>query len=285
MEGAPLAQRFVVGAGYFRALGIPLRSGRVFSAADGPEAPPVAVISESAARRYWPGEDPVGTRIRLGAAGTDQERTEVVGVVADVLQNDESRPWVPQLYLPFAQHPRRGMVLLLGTSADPQALAEPLRRTVWSLDPDQPVGAAQTLARRWRDQSATALAIILLFVLFAAAALALAVAGVYAVMAYAVSRRTREFGIRMALGAETRQVVGMVLRQGAGVAAAGVAVGLVAAAVMARLLQGMLFRVSPTEPTAFLDSTGLLILVAVLASLAPTLRAAHTDLMITLRED
>ena len=269
-------------AGYFRALGIPLFEGRPFTADDREGAPGVAIVSRELARRYWPGEDPVGKQVKLVF---DEDWRTVVGMAGDVKWGSLAGAAGPALYVPLAQGPTGAMRVVVRTSGDPAAASAGLRAAVASVDEDTPVSDVRTedqlvSASLAQPRSATGLLAI-----FAALALALGSVGTYGVTAYAVSQQTREYGIRFALGAPRRHVLWLVVRRGAMLAAAGVALGLLGAFAATRLLSGALFGVSPVDPLTFTVVPLLLTVVVLAASYLPARRALRVDPMRVLRTE
>lgn len=277
---------YVVSAdpGYFEALQIPLLRGRSFDARDRAGAPPVALVSDLLAQRLWPGEDPVGRRLRLGAAGNEGEWIEVVGLVPHMPQSGDSVD-VPSLYRPFEQAPTRFFSPVLRSTGDPMQFAGALRDSVMAVDANLPVYFLRTL-EDWRRIAAFDLRLMaVLFGIFGGFAVLLAAAGLYAVLAYQVNQRVREIGVRRALGADDRGILRMVARQGAWQLGLGVGIGLLLALGFARLLSGVLFGVSTHDPATFIGVAGLLGLVALAAALVPTRRALGVEPMVALRYD
>jgi predicted permease len=268
-------------ASYFETVGIPLRAGRDFSERDREGARPVAIVNESFARRYWPDEDPLGKRMHLW--GPDSPLAEVVGVVADSKYGSLTEEGTPFFYMPLLQGFRQDVHLLVHARGDPRELLQPLRDQVRGLDPAVALLGTRTL----EDQVGRAYFLprnsALLLSAFGLLALLLAAVGLYGVISYAVSRRTREVGIRMALGARHVDVLGLVVGEGFRLALLGVAVGLAAAFALTRFLAGMLYRVSPTDPLTFVAVPLALTLVAVVASYVPARRASRVDPMTALR--
>jgi putative ABC transport system permease protein len=283
-EQAPHAEHTSVRGDYFRAMSIPLIQGRVFTEQDVREAPGVAVVDVDLARAYWPGESPIGKRINP-AGGGDSTWATVVGVVGHVRNGALKEPGEPQIYLPALQYATLAMYVTVRTSGDPLSVAPVLGRTVRSIDPDQPIAKVRTMSELLGAATARERFQLALFSIFAASALLLATLGIYGVMAYAVSQRTREIGIRIALGAAPRGVLGLVVKQGVMLAALGVVLGAVLAAGAVRLLRGMLFGVSPTDPVVFGSIATLLVLVAALATYLPARRAARVDPVDALRAE
>ena len=270
---------------YFRAMRIPQLRGRGFSESDRKQSPPVAIVDEFTAKRYWPNGDPVGKQIKLGRK---QPLREVVGVVGNVDQGILVRVLkgqIGQVYVPIAQDPKPAMSLVVRSLGDPTALVPAVRQTVRDLNMDQPIFQVQTLeAARAAGRASQRLATILLAG-FAVVALLLAVIGLYGVVSYGVGQRTREFGIRLALGAPRREVLHLVLRQGAMLAVAGAGLGLAGAFALTRLMSTLLYGVQATDPLTFAGVTFLLIVVALVASYLPARRATRTDSLLALREE
>jgi putative ABC transport system permease protein len=279
------AHRQAVTPSYFSVLHIPLLTGRVFTTADDASAPPVAIVTNALARNRWPNQSAVGRRFKLGQADSDGGWITVIGVARDVKQFGVREGSVEGIYLPFAQSPPRTATIALRVTREPIALATPARRIIRGLDPELAVfgveAMPQTLARSiWQPKLQS-----LLVGAFAVIALALAAVGVYAVISYAVAQRTREIGVRMALGAQRSAVLRLVLTQGVHLTLVGVALGLIASLAGARLLRGLLFGVSVHDPLTFAGVPVLLALVAVIACYLPARRAASVDPVIALRAD
>jgi predicted permease len=244
----------------------------------------VAIVSEALARRYWPNEDPVGKRFKMGHADSTKPWLAVVGVARDVRQREWAQAPDPELYLPYLQQAdyfghggSSYLTFVVRTTGDPVKLAAALRREVATFDRNLPVSNVMTLEAvvseaQWRPRFN-----MLLITIFAAAALALAVVGIFGVISYAVAQRTREIGIRMALGAKPGDVLSLVVKQGARLALTGVAIGLVLAAALAPAMASLLYGIRATDPVAF-GSVSLVLLVAALAaSYIPARRAAKVD--------
>jgi putative ABC transport system permease protein len=274
----------VASAGYFRALGIPLLRGRMFDEHDTMDAPHVALISESLAREKWPNEDPLGHAIEFGNMDGDLRLLTVVGVVGDIREDSLEAKTFPTIYVDYRQRPEatNGFAIVMRTDGDAGAVIAQARKIMRGLAPDVPprfmtfnqVLGSSLESRRFN---------LLLLVVFAATALLLAAAGVFGVMAYSVERRTREIGVRVALGATRRQVVALVLGQALGTAAAGVAAGLLGSLALTRLVQSLLFGVSATDPLTFFAVASLLTGVALAASFIPARRASKVDPIVALR--
>jgi putative ABC transport system permease protein len=271
----------VATSGYFRSLEIPLLRGRDFSNHDHSKAPPVAIVNQALAYQVFAGEDPIGKHF---AFDPEEPPIEIVGVVGDVRHLGLETAPRPEIYLPLAQSYWFTMTVAARSSgSDPLALVPSIQRAVWSFDPEMPLAGLQTMDRMVSDSLVRRRFAMLLLSVFAGEALLLAAIGLYGVIAYSVSQRTREFAIRMALGARSGQVVCMILREALLVALAGVAVGAVAALGLARLISGLLFGVAPTDPWTFGCIALLLAVVALLAAAAPARRATRVDPLVALR--
>lgn len=274
----------VVSPGYFDTMSIPLLSGRVFSDQDAPNTPRAAVIGETMARLYWPGQDPIGKRIGVGKIERPEDWTQVVGVVKDVRQLELMADPKPQMYLPYKQ---RGFFeprdLVVKTEVDPASLAATVRKAVWEIDKDQPVSNIRTMEEILLDSIARQRFSMLLLAIFAGVALILAAVGIYGVMSYSVAQRTHEIGIRMALGAQTSAVLKLAVGYGLKLVVAGVGIGLIAAFALTRVMSTLLFGVTATDPMTFGVISVLLILVAAIASYIPARRATKVDPIIALR--
>jgi putative ABC transport system permease protein len=282
----PTLDEFTVGPGYFRAMRVPLLRGRDFTPSDDARAPRVAIINQAMAERFWPGEDPIGRRIERGASDDPAKANylTIVGVAGDVRQYGLNLPAKAQVYRPHAQRPLSVMHLLARSAAgDPLNLAPMLRREIATLDPDQPIYRVETMDRLLGRMVASSRLSMTLLLAFAATALLLASIGIYGVMAYTVTQRTHEIGIRMALGARRGDVLRLVVRQGMRLAVIGVLIGLAGAAALTRVMGSLLFGVSPTDPLTFAGVALLLSAVAALASYVPARRAARVDPMAALR--
>jgi predicted permease len=276
-----LASWRVVTPGYFAALGIPLVRGRAFDGRDRAPSPDVMLINETMARLGWPGEDPVGRRVRLKSG----RLTTVVGVVGDTRHLFVDSLPFPTMYFPHGQFPWPSMWITVRTAGDPAALAGVIRREVAALDPGVAVHRVQPLDVLVRDATAEPRLTVLVFAIFATAALVLATIGLYGTVSYTVSRRSREIGVRLALGAPPRRIVRAVLAQGVRLAAVGIALGGLAAYGAAGALRSILFATEPTDAATFLGIGALLAAVAAAASASPAMRAARVDPMTALRSE
>ena len=283
-ESEPIfAGYMVVTPGYFDTLAIPLLSGRDLQPGDNAGAPPVVVVNQTLARRLWPEQDPVGKRLKMGAADSQRPWMTVVGLARDVRHQNLNRPPRLEMYLPHAQAAPADMFLLARTEGDPLAHVAALRAQVWAVDPDQPVSQARTMAAIVEERLVGSRASAQVMSFLALAALVLAAVGVYGVISYSVSERTHEIGVRMALGATPGDVFRLVLRQGMIPIGIGVVLGVGGAVGAGRLMESLLFGVSPGDPGTLLLMAGLLVLVAGLACWLPARRATRVDPMTALR--
>jgi putative ABC transport system permease protein len=285
----PSMQIRVATPGYFDTIGIPLKRGRFFTDDDREGSSRVVLITERAARQYFPGEDPIGKTITLGwgrGEGTPRAGGEVVGIVGDVKEAglDESEP--PQLYLPYRQWPVQGISVVLRTAVPPGSVTAAARRAVYATDPNMPVANVRTLQEIVARSISQPRFYTLLLTLFAAVALLLAAIGIFGVLSYAVAQRTREIGIRMALGAPGRVVRGLVVRQAMLFALIGVALGTILAFWLSTsLVSKMLFNTSPHDASTYVAVAGVLTMVALLASYIPARRATRVDPIVALRSE
>jgi len=268
-------------------MGIPLKEGRYLGDGDGPQSQPVAVINEAMARTYWPNEDPLGRRFKVGGPDSERPWLTVVGVVADVRQMGLDVPAKPEMYLPYRQVDYQKWFapayLVIRTSVEPTTLAAAVRREVYAVDPEQPVSNVETMAEILGEESAPRDVGMTLLAVFAALALLLASLGIYGVLSFFVVQHTQEIGVRLALGAQPRAILALVMRKGMRLALAGVAFGLCGAFALTRLLESRLFGVSATDPLTFALVAALLAGVALLACLVPARRATKVDPMVALR--
>jgi putative ABC transport system permease protein len=274
----------VVSNDYFEIMQVRPRRGRVLQEPDGTVGPPVVVINESFAAKFWPSEDPLGKRLRLVDQGADGPWLTVVGITPDILQNfRESLKHDPLLYLPFAEKPDRQMFLIARTQVPPATLSDAFRREVQSLDSNLAVYDIRTLGDRIAESRLTVSLFGAICTVFAIVGTLLAAIGLYAVVMQAVNRRTQEIGLRMALGASRREILELVFRQGIRPLALGLAIGLVLALATGRVLGSLLVGVNPSDPLTFAGVVLVLLATSALGCLVPARRAIRVDPMVTLR--
>jgi putative ABC transport system permease protein len=269
---------------YFSTMRIPLRSGRGFTAGDRPGTPGVVVINETAARQYWPNESPMGQRIKVNMWSPDSA-VEVVGVIGDVHHSGLDAEVRPMIYYPMSQIPAGSGTVVLRATAEPAALTPLLRSALREQDPQVPAGEIATMDSYLTRSTADRRFPMTLLTVFAGLAVILAGIGIYGVLSYAVTQRTREIGIRVALGAGPEQVLVMVLRAGLGLTLLGVVLGVAGSAIATRALSHLLFGVMPTDPITFVSVTALLVSIALLATYLPARRAARVEPMVALRTE
>jgi predicted permease len=268
---------------YFQAMGIPVRQGRPFADSDNKDAPAVVIINEAAARRFYPNEDPLGKRFKQGRAESKNPWVMVVGIVGGVSHTALGVASQPEVYLPFQQNPDATITLVARTKSDPRGLAATVRREVSMLDKDLPVSNIKFMDEIVAGSVSQPRVYALLLGIFAGLALVLAAIGIYGVISYSVTQRTHEVGIRMALGAQTRDVLALIIKQGMALALVGIFLGLIVSLALTRVLASQLYGVSSTDPVTFAAISLLLIFVAVIACYIPALRATKVDPMIAVR--
>ena len=268
---------------YFRAVGVPLLKGRWFTPEDTAKSTPVILINETAARRWWPNQNPLGKRIKQGFPQDKGSFEEIVGVVGDLREDAPDQAQWPEVFIPEAQNTMPSFTLLVRTGTEPMAMSGSVEGVIHSLDPDQPVYHVKAMTGYLAESLARRKFSTLLLGIFGALALLLASVGIYGVMAYSVAQRTHEIGIRVALGAQRHDVLGLVVAHGLRLALAGIAIGLAAAWMLTRLLASLLFGVTPRDPVTFVCVVGLLAGVALLACYVPARRAMRVDPMVALR--
>ena len=279
---------------YFSTVRIPVLQGRDFSASDTASAPPVVIISKAMAQRWWANENPIGQRITFDFVPDEQPR-EIVGVVGDVRMNQTQKQPGPVVYLPHVQQSQRwlgpawnyrsAMFFILRTGGNPTGIAGAVRSAVAEIDPSKPAGNLQTVEQNLRDQVSGQRVYMLLLSVFGAIAAVLAAVGIYGVMAYAVTQRTCEIGIRMALGATSSSVMTLVVKQALILVFIGLILGIAGAFALTRFIADELYGVKPTDPTTFIAVSAGLVAVAVLASVIPTRRAVSVDPTVALRHE
>jgi putative ABC transport system permease protein len=276
----PVAWYSSVTDDYFRTMGMRLLAGREFNERDNENSPRVVIISNATARRYFPNEDPIGKRI---GNGRPDGWAQIVGVTADVKHFGLSQDPRASMFYPYRQQPSRRMYIIARTAVDPLSLSSALRGAVAAMDKNLAVSNISAMEEITAQSIGQERFTLLLLGIFSAFALLLAVAGIYGVMSYAVAQRTQEIGVRVALGAQTRDVLKLVIAQGMALALAGVGIGLAAALALTRFISGLLFGVSATDPITFASVAALLALVALLACYVPARRASKVDPMVALR--
>jgi predicted permease len=282
----PVTTLHVVDDDYFRAVGIPLVRGREFDPRDdAPDAMAVVIISQTLAKQAFPGEDPVGKRIRTDiSSGNEQPAMRlVVGVVGDVKAEGLAAPSIPESYVPYAQLPFAPMSVVVRTVVNPQTMVPTLRREVQSLDKDLPLLHVKTLDEYVDDSIADTRFETVLLGAFGVLALVLTAVGLFGVISYTVVQRTREVGVRLALGAAPGAIAGMIVKNGVWLAGVGVGIGLAAAFGLTRLMRSLLYGVSPLDPITFFGVPIVLFGVALVATYVPARRAAKVDPMVALR--
>lgn len=283
----PSAQLRFIGLNYFQVLRIPTLSGRDFSDRDTPHSPPVVIINEAFARGFFQGEDPIGKKLKLGWGGDDPKI--IVGVVGNVRHRGLSDSERPEMYVPQAQFANAGITLLVRTGlpaeSSPANLIAPIKREIYALDPQLPVTEVKMLDQYRDDSVAVPRFNAMLLSLFSGLALLLTAVGLYGVLSYSVTQRTNEIGIRLALGARGWDILRLVVGQGMRLAIFGVAIGLMAAVALTRLMKGLLFNVSATDPGTYLGLALLLLSVAFVACYVPARRASRVDPMVALRSE
>lgn len=286
---APPVLRHYIAPDHFATLGIPIRRGRVFTETDVAGAPRVTVISETAARRFWPGEDPLGKRVWFGSGSnfnSPESSAEIVGVVGDVVYAPlDQRPNFASFYTPYTQFTYASRMVFARTAGDPMSAVPEIRKAIATVDPELAMQDVQPLSSVVNGSWARHRFDAMLFGGFGIAALLLAASGIFAVLSYAVAGRTREFGVRIALGAQPGHVVRGVLREGMAFPLAGLAIGVASSLAVTRLLQASLYEISPQEPRVFAGTAVLLVVVAAIACLVPAWRATRVDPMEALRAD
>jgi predicted permease len=281
----PLAAIFIVTLDYFQALHIPLKRGRTFTERDREGEQRVAIIDENLARNFWPnypaGENPIGQRLLVG--GVNKAPAEIIGIVGNAHQDLEGLGWKRSVYVPFGQSAPPSAMLAIRLKKNPASYAPALRRAVQALNPSQPVSHIEPMENLIDAELGPRRLLMQVLAFFACSALALALIGVYGVVSYSVTQRTRELGIRRALGAAESTLLQMIITQALRLALSGVVIGLVTAYAATRVMKSYLFHTSATDPVAFIGVSGFFMLVAIAAAFAPALRAARIDPLRALR--
>jgi putative ABC transport system permease protein len=279
-----LSQTTIASPGYFRVMRIPVLAGRDFAAEDGPRSPPVAVISALLAERLFGAESALGRRITVGVMGQPVSR-EVVGVVGDVRPTRLDGDSRPEVYVPYAQSGAFSATFVVHAPRGAAALLPALRQQVWEVDPEQTIYHAGTVEDMIGATLTDRRFQLTLLGAFSCVALLLAAIGIYALVSFTTSRRARELGVRLALGAARPQLLALVLRQGVALAAAGTALGLLASVALTRFVRHMLFGVTPADPVTLLAIAGAMMIAAIVAATVPALRATRTDAASALRAE
>ena len=284
----PSADRHQVAPGYFTAMGVALLAGRDFTDADDMNHPAVVIVNEAAAKRFWPNENPLGKRITIGMGqevklyGKPVSR-EIVGVVGNVKHEQLKDDFQPEMYIPAWNLPAQNMMLVIRANAPAESLINSMRQAVQSVDPDQPIRRAQTLQAAIAKTVAPLRFVTALLALFAGLALTLAIIGIYGVMSYAVTQRTQEIGIRMALGAQSNDVLKLVMGHGVTLTLVGIGLGLACALVLTRVMASLLFEVRPIDVTTFAVVSISQAIIAMVACYLPARRATKVDPLVALR--
>jgi predicted permease len=271
-----------VSTDYFRAMGIPLRAGRTFTAADRDSAPTVWIVNESFARRYWPNESAVGKRLRLGLEGIP---IQVIGVVGDIRQRSLSEPPEPAAYIHYLQNMRGSMSIALRTSGDPLRYVNAVREAIWSVDGNQTIASVETMSGIVGGTVSRPRLLATLLLLFGVMGLTLGALGIYGVLAFSVNQRRQEIGVRVALGASPGSVLRLVVGHGMMLALLGVAAGILGALLLTRVMAAVLFEVRTTDPATFATVVVVLLGAALAASWLPARRALRIDPVQALRDD
>jgi putative ABC transport system permease protein len=284
----PSADRHQAAPGYFAAMGIALLAGRDFTDADDMEHPGVVIINETAAKRFWPNENPLGQRITIGMGqevklyGRKVSR-EIIGVVGNVKHEQLKDDFQPEMYIPAWHLPAPSMTLIVRAKVPPESLINSMREAVQSVDPDQPIRRAQTIQAAIAGTVAPLRFVAALLSLFAGLALTLAIIGIYGVMSYAVAQRTQEIGVRMALGAQYHDVLKLIMGHGVILTLIGIGLGLACALALTRVMASLLFEVKPTDATTFAVVSISLAIIAIVACYIPARRATKVDPLVALR--
>ncbi|HJY28419.1 MAG TPA: FtsX-like permease family protein, partial [Pyrinomonadaceae bacterium] len=279
----PTAQIGVVSPDYFRTMETPLKRGRFFTAADDRQGPQVALVDEALVQRYFNNRDPVGLRIKRGGPTSEAPWITIVGIVGNIKSDGFDQPDQPHLYFPIFQNPAYAIAIYLRTDVAPFTLTQSVREQVRAVDKDLPVFGERTMTQVTAESVSRRKFAMQVVGLFGILALLLAGVGIYGVIAYSVSQRTREIGIRVALGASRSAILHWVLKQGMILTIAGVVIGIIGAIALTRLLRSLLFGIGPTDTLTYGVLATLLILVAFIACYVPARRATKVDPLVALR--
>jgi putative ABC transport system permease protein len=281
----PLIDTSIVSPEYFHLLGMTLLRGRLFVDQDLEDTPSIAVINEAAARAYWPNQDPVGKRVIVRSRAAKPGWTTIVGVIADARTESLADAGIPQVYFDIYQRPAKFLAVYLRGQVDRAAISAQVRAQIQAVDPELPVFHAETLNEVLSSSLSVRRFSMEMVALFAGTALLLAGLGIYGTISFLVHEQSREIAIRLALGAQRRNILKMVLRQGLALAAAGSGVGLLAAFIVSHLMAGLLYGVSPYDLSTFASVTAVLTAVAIASSYVPALRAMRLDPITTLHAE
>jgi putative ABC transport system permease protein len=281
----PTVNYRVVSPGYLETLRLPLDRGRYLAASDTAEAPRVGIVNETMARRFWPGEDAVGRRFKINSWGPDAPWYTVVGVVADLRTQGLDAPPRPEVYLPYTQQQSFPNALVVRAGMDPKKLAAAVRREIRAVDGEQPVSDIMTMDEILDREVFVRRLQSLLLGVFSAAAVVLSALGIYGLLSFTVTRRSREFGVRLALGARPGDILAGVVRDGLLLSAVGIGIGTAAALALTRVLKTLLFGVAANDPWTFAATAACMLLISLAASMVPAWRAMRVDPIVTLREE
>jgi len=279
----PRAFYRVISPNYFRTMGIPFRRGNEFTDRDSAEMPGVAIINETAARKYWPGEDPIGRKIKRGRPESKNPWVTIVGIAGSASQLSLREESQPEIYVPFLQNTTPNFSLVVRTASDPKTITGAIRKEVWATDKDLPVSNMKLMDELISNSTAQPRFYVILLTVFAALALILAAVGVYGVMAYSVTLRTRDIGIRMAVGAQPMDIFKHVIGHALMLASIGLVIGLVLAGTSTLVMKSLLFGISTADPLTLIATALILLAVALLASYLPARKATKVDPMVALR--
>ena len=284
VDKLPISKVEAVTVDYFRTLGILLIQGRWFTEQDNKDAPAAVIINETFARRYLPGEDPIGKRLKVGA-DPDESWQSIVGIVRDIKHRTLEEEPQPEVYTPYLQTSDWALGIVVRTTSDPRSLAAAVRQAIWAADREVPIFRFATMDEFVSDSVSGRRFNLTLLSIFAVIALSLAAIGTYGVTSYAVTQRTHEIGIRMALGAQRGSVMTLIIRQGMTVILIGISIGVITATALARLMRGLLYEVGAGDPLTYIFVTVLLSGVALLACYFPARSATRVDPMIAIRHE
>ena len=273
----------VVSGDYFSTMKIPLLSGRFYDESDSSTGQKVVIANAAFANRFFPNNDAIGKRISFGCEETEGLCRTIVGVVGDIRQESITDEVIPEIYVPIAQSTVNSMTVLVRSPSDPASLAKALRAEVLAIDKNQPIYDVKTLGQRVDDAVAVSRSLMVLFTAFALLALVLGAIGIYGIVSYSVTQRTQEIGIRMALGAQTGNVLSLILKNGLALVVTGIVIGVAGALALTRFLTTLLFGVTPTDSVTFVVVSAVFFVIAMIASLIPALRATRVDPLVALR--